>query len=1175
MILLFPDTDTLRLAVTSNLVPAAVTLAPAAVTADEQGRVYVEPSVSVPRTLGKTLDRLGVKGSKRHGLGTPRDVTSWLELLPLTKAAGTPAIAAQQPVLFELEDADDLPGLVSEMLRLGNDRQGFRWFTRPDDADRHRVLLRVIGPPYYTLLRALDRPAAGGVRAYLEAAPRVWVELGHQHPLAHQVKLAEGQTALIRPPADWLFLDDAPFRDVYELLKFDLPAGPVVWEEGETADTIEVPLKLAGGNAADVPELWVLREDGVGQLDALVRDADDRLIERLTFAVADDPSGRRTVVLRTRPSKLAPPELALENAVGFKPFWKLPNLFVPAGKRLHPTLRRETVRSLLADDPEQVVWLYPDGAGGFTPEMVPDAAFRPLDNWVDYVIEAEREPLAAWIGATRFDFDHFVCHEGGPKPKPPAEPKEPKGKETDAGPKGGKAAGPATKPKGVVKAAAPAAFEPLPAEAQPVSAWKARREELEKEFLAADGPLDAPARQALWPELGTANAGEGVQSEAAVCWLNALWDADPSPAGWLDGWDRSERPAAPGPMTADEFDKRLTGKTGSAADARAVVAGFLRLAGQTPVPAWLGSRLPKVRAFVEQHEGSLPVRAVWLAGYRAAQLSGADVLGLARVRDRLLNRLLAEGLSAERDLPGFLRFAGRHDAERLRVVREKVLDLHGAARRWSDGVAVNKPYVDLLFAFALAKLGEATAATTLLDQAGKVLVTPEPADWGSHAKFDDTVRSLANNLLFRGFKYRVERALRAEPTGGPLPPDVLATADALEARGNELAARAKAKPQAGGPSQTDPPPKRARYVFNRMRQDSHVLEPDEQRDPYAVFTAEQLDPMHRAVLDLGAVRDPAALAEKARRMYRQGHPGKPVEEVRFELLHEVMMLSPRAGEAFSVELLAAVPAVLKSPAAAGGKPPDSDGVLKKQGQLLERSLFVAAHFGRADTVRGLVGEFTALLRAKPEAARVKLINFAAGPSLRSLRKLGMRDEIDRLLTQIQSEVLRGATLAELRNRYSTGPITWRSVLQTLLNLATGWLASGLDDHAAPILDAARAEVLRSLAVPPPTPPAPHKDVVELTRAYVAACGQARSGAGLARIAELFEKADPAAVPNSWTGNICYSRLHLMVVEEVVLALVNDDAGLGSAGRRWLDEDEYLVRKRVHADMDRLLKTSAL
>src|SRR5439155_8781676 len=144
-------------------------------------------------------------------------------------------------------------------------------------------------------------------------------------------------------------------------------------------------------------------------------------------AVATDPKGNRTVVLRTRPSKLAPPVLPLESALGFKPFWKLPNLFLPAGRRLHPTLRRDAVRKLLADDPDQVVWLYPDGAGGFTPESVPDAAFLPLEEWVNYVIEAEQEPLAAWIEATRFDFDQFVCKDtGGPKPKPDKGDKEPR-----------------------------------------------------------------------------------------------------------------------------------------------------------------------------------------------------------------------------------------------------------------------------------------------------------------------------------------------------------------------------------------------------------------------------------------------------------------------------------------------------------------------------------------------------------------------------------------------------------------------------------------------------------------------------------------------------------------------------------------------------------------------------
>src|SRR5262249_15995457 len=281
----------------------------------------------------------------------------------------------------------------------------------------------------------LDASAAGTkgtVRAYLERAPRVWVELGYAHPLAVHVRVADKQLLLIRAPRQWTYLDEAPFQDVYDIMQFKLPVAPVAWAEAKPPKKMSVPLRLTAGNAADVPELWVLRKSAIEQLDALVRDSDDRLTQRLMFAVATDQNGARTVILRTRPSKLAPPALPLENAIGFKPFWKLPNLFVPVGRRLHPTLRRDAIRKLLADKPDEVVWLQPDDKTGFTPESVPDGAFRLLEDWVDYVIEAEQQPLAAWIEATRFDFEHFVCKDtGGPKTKPDKPDKDPKSRDED------------------------------------------------------------------------------------------------------------------------------------------------------------------------------------------------------------------------------------------------------------------------------------------------------------------------------------------------------------------------------------------------------------------------------------------------------------------------------------------------------------------------------------------------------------------------------------------------------------------------------------------------------------------------------------------------------------------------------------------------------------------------
>src|SRR5262249_2736348 len=144
--------------------------------------------------------------------------------------------------------------------------------------------------------------------------------------------------------------------------------------------------------------------------------------QRLIFAVGEH-EGKPIIVLRVRPSKQPPPQLVLE-AEAYEPYLKLDNLFVPVGTRIHPALRREAIRRLLADDQSQINWLRPDAAkpGGFIPERLPDSAFRPLADWVDYVLDRDREALSHWVGEFKFDFDPFVC----PEEEAPAKAKAPK-----------------------------------------------------------------------------------------------------------------------------------------------------------------------------------------------------------------------------------------------------------------------------------------------------------------------------------------------------------------------------------------------------------------------------------------------------------------------------------------------------------------------------------------------------------------------------------------------------------------------------------------------------------------------------------------------------------------------------------------------------------------------------
>ena len=58
------------------------------------------------------------------------------------------------------------------------------------------------------------------------------------------------------------------------------------------------------------------------------------------------------------------------------------------------------------------------------------------------------------------------------------------------------------------------------------------------------------------------------------------------------------------------------------------------------------------------------------------------------------------------------------------IANPAVLDLHAVVRKWTAHLPQNLPYVDLLFAFALAKLGEATAAGHLLEDARRVMEVP-------------------------------------------------------------------------------------------------------------------------------------------------------------------------------------------------------------------------------------------------------------------------------------------------------------------------------------------------------------------------------------------------------------------------------------------------------------------
>lgn len=341
--------------------------------------------------------------------------------------------------------------------------------------------------------------------------------------------------------------------------------------------------------------------------------------------------------------------------------------------------------------------------------------------------------LWTWVQSTTFDFDSFICGEPSSAGRPPGKAKKRKPNDKEAEKPAAEPAAslhPQAKPKTTPRVEEKAFASPV-VEATP-SEHVLKREDLEKAFLTFSGPIDDADRVALWPGLAQVNAALCDYSEAALCWVHALWERDTLPAAWLSIWFYSEVVNAGAEVTQAEIDGDLAIAIPTQADMRQLAARLLYASTRTPTPASILERLPEISRYLEAHESGLGIRACWLVWRHLTKISG-DLLCLARVRDRLLGRLFKEGLRPQLDVPSFIRFAGQHDKNRLRHVRQYLLEFRMEINAWLElqGQAKlprHQPltstgwYADLLFAYGFAKIGDERNRDDLMKPAS--LISP-------------------------------------------------------------------------------------------------------------------------------------------------------------------------------------------------------------------------------------------------------------------------------------------------------------------------------------------------------------------------------------------------------------------------------------------------------------------
>lgn len=1154
--LVFPSTDTVRLALVSGVIAPAVANSPVRAGQDRAGQWWISPFSSLPPQVDASLNRLGASYRRLCENLELRQYQCWHQLLPL--APIDMVSASGNAVLFEIPDHLAMV-VAAEIQRVAPGCQEISLIIPQSTDAAATVFVQVVDPPLFTMLRAQTR---ADVRIFVEQAPRVWISAGWRHPLE----------SLLTPPVDASFLiqSDGQWRQMPGILapsrakEFHLAGGgePLRLTAASSLPAIPMPLRLVAASSRESPHIWVVDEEPMEQLQALVESTSAAALARWEVAVVT--AGARKAVLFRSTGGTSPPGELLVRGTGYVPYLRMSNLFVPVGMMLHPALRRDQARRWLSAD-DSFVTLLQLNAGQIEPTRFPMRSFQPLLPTCVHEVP-QRTRLQPVPIRTPLPFELFsiavepirLTPLQSAVPIPAAAPAATVGDHVDQ-------PGLLARLRRLFQAgAAPAATglsaddalekalpnQPLPAAVETVGRrlkHQQRRAELEERLLQFLEPEHASARAALWPQLAGAHTDLGQFTDASACWLNALWHCEKLPGLWLRGWLQAEKMLSRIPLLEDDL-QRLLDMAPSPATVRTLAAVVVWSANTEKPNPMLLAQAQRIQRRLETHENWLPIRAAWLAQCSLARLTRGDILALARTRDRLVERLLQTGLSLEQDVPSFMRFTGREAGEKLPSVRDWLQRTRDIIHRWIDLLVTRRPagyaltiapayldqdgnctkaYADLLLAWGLARLGEATAARHYW-QAGCAGLAP--------------VREPEVRLLVKWFEQRIDAALDGKPASEPLPPR-------LQLEAQRLAV-----------APTDDRHTYAVCAFDTLRHALHILEPQQRVTPFRrLVLAPYLDGLEQEMAQWPGVQCPDELARRITSMFRVHTDDLSVIP---GLLESALELSARLGEKRVLPLLERAEQILDL------LPAGSVTML-----LLEQALATAAHYQMAELGRRLASRLIRLLTPRtldfalvirscrqptPQPEILERIEHWPGRCLRYLRQLGMPAEAERLWPRLREWVLAAGSLPQVRN---LRPEIWLPALRTMLNLIGDRHATVNDEIATAVLDLARKQLLYGGDMRT-------EDCTSLACAYVAALGRAPIRVAQGRIEELLR--DLNRLHDSAQTNAHYALAPLRVVDTLVRAVVNEDFSLSPSIRRWLSHDDYAVRRRMQHDLQAVL-----
>jgi len=320
-----------------------------------------------------------------------------------------------------------------------------------------------------------------------------------------------------------------------------------------------------------------------------------------------------------------------------------------------------------------------------------------------------------------------------------------------------------------------------------------------------------------------------------------------------------------------------------------------------------------------------------------------------------------------------------------------------------------------------------------------------------------------------------------------------------------------------------------RYKVDRLRQFSQVLEPQERLEAISAFWRNNTREGRGEELGaLRSLREPAELLKAIQSRMSVAADAQLAVEERVRLIDGLLDYLPQLPESQALPLLQRFLTIGEALTA------------RHRAVVLEDALKIAGHFGRAALVKQLVLQLGNAIK-EVGGEGVGEIGGLLVSGVRSLRRVGLREEAGELLARA-STVLKGEDVATLQAR---------------LGLASGFMYLGAFAQAQPIVDEALGRLGRESGLI-------IAERIKLTRATTQALSHASTELalpGLLRVAQQLQWITDSFNTNS---HFCLSMVDF--ADALVLGHVGDDLTLNETTRRFLDEDEYLVRRRVHRDV---------